>query len=454
MTNTGPERTPASLVSRWKTARQLQPWMRLFSGDFALKGYLSAVDQGLISITNFLASVFLARLVSPQQFGVYAVGFLLLHLVRAIQEGLVVQPMSSIGAVMDQPTFRRYASNVAMIQLALAVGLSMAAAIGGRLLTVMGNDVAGPTLFSLWFVFLTWQPQEFIRRTFYTRGELPSAILNTAVSSVVRLSALWLFAQQTTLSGQAGLRAIAWGSLAALILGLWQARRYWVLQGLNPLQAGLRNWKFGRWVLGATVANWFTLEVYPIMAAGLISFAAAGAYRALQTVVAPVHVLLRAIDTLLTPRIALLYHQAGHRGLGRALRLTYLIAGVPILGLLVFASLFPAPILQLLYGDTYLGYHQGLAIVAIFYGLWFAYWPLQTAFKAIHLTLPIFIANMAAIASMFTIGLWAIHRWGLYGTIGGQALNALIVGLVLWVSWVVVVRREREANSKSQPATR
>ena len=424
--------------------------MKLFSGDFALKGYLSAVDQGLISITNFLASVFLARQVSPQQFGVYAVGFLLLHLVRALQEGLVVQPMSSIGAVMDQPAFRRYASNVGMIQLALAGGLSMAAAAGGWLLTVMGNDVAGPTLFSLWFAFLTWQPQEFIRRIFYTRGELPSAILNTAVSSVVRLSTLWLFARQTTLSGQIGLHAIAWGSLAALILGLWQARRYWVLRGLNPLQAGLRNWKFGRWVLGGTVANWVTLEVYPIMAAGLISFAAAGAYRALQTVVAPVHVLLRAIDTLLTPRIALLYHQAGHRGLGRALRLTYLIAGVPILGLLVLASLFPAPILQLLYGDTYLEFHQGLAIVSIFYGLWFAYWPLQTAFKAIHLTLPIFMANMAAITSMFTLGLWAIYRWGLYGTIGGQALNAFIVGLVLWISWVVVVRREREANSKSQ----
>ncbi|TET82896.1 MAG: hypothetical protein E3J37_06420 [Anaerolineales bacterium] len=455
MTDDSTERATASLVSRWQTVRQLQPWMRLFSGDFALKGYLSAVDQGLISITNFLASVFLARLVSPQQFGVYAVGFLLLHLVRALQEGLVVQPMSSIGAVMDQPTFRRYASNVAIIQLALAVGLSMVAATGGCLLTVMGNDVAGPTLFSLWFVFLTWQPQEFIRRIFYTRGALPSAILNTAVSSVVRLSALWLFAQQqTALSGQAGLHAIAWGSLAASILGFWQARRYWVLHGLNPLQAGLRNWKFGRWVLGATVANWFTLEIYPILTAGLISFAAAGAYRALQTVVAPVHVLLRAIDTLLTPRIAMLYHQTGHRGLGRALRLTYLVAGVPILGLLVMVSLFPAPILQLLYGDTYLEFHQGLALVAIFYGLWFAYWPLQTAFKAIHLTLPIFIANMAAIVSMFTIGLWAIHRWGLYGTIGGQALNAFIVGLVLWISWVVVVRREREANSKSQPATR
>jgi O-antigen/teichoic acid export membrane protein len=105
------------------------------------------------------------------------------------------------------------------------------------------------------------------------------------------------------------------------------------------------------------------------------------------------------------------------------------------------ASLFSEPILQLIYGDTYLEFQPGLIIMAMFYGLWFTYWPLQSAFKAIRLTLPLFIANMASIVSMFTIGLWAIRRWGLYGTIGGQALNAFIISLILWVTWLMVVRR-------------
>lgn len=430
-----------SSVSRWHTIQQLQSWITLFSGDFARKGYLSAFDQGVISITNFLASVFLARLVSPQEFGVYAVGFLLLHFIRALQEGVVVQPMSSIGAAMEQPVFRRYVSSVAIIQLALAVGSSVGAAIVGWLLTALGNDVAGPTLFSLWFAFLTWQSQEFIRRIFYTRGEIYSAVLNTIVSSIVRLIALWLFYRYSVLSGQAGMHAIAWGALVAAGFGFWQARRYWTIRQLYPIRAGLGNWKFGRWVLGGTLANWIALEVYPIITAGLISFAAAGAYRALQTVVAPVHVLLRAIDTLLTPRIALLYYRSGHRGISRSLKLIYLVSSIPIMGLLILASLFPGPILQLIYGDIYLEFEPGLIIMAMFYGFWFLYWPLQSAFKAIRLTLPLFIANVASIASMFTIGIWAIHRWGLYGTIMGQALNAFIISLVLWTTWALVVRR-------------
>jgi len=49
------------------------------------------------------------------------------------------------------------------------------------------------------------------------------------------------------------------------------------------------------------VANWLSVEFYPVLTAGMISFAAAGAYRALQNLVAPIHLLLRAIDTFFTP---------------------------------------------------------------------------------------------------------------------------------------------------------
>ena len=73
--------------------------------------------------------------------------------------------------------------------------------------------------------------------------------------------------------------------------------------------------------------------------------------------------------------------------------------------------------------------------MSLFYALMYAYWPLQTALKAAHISRPIFIANLAAIIAMFTIGIWMIHRWGVYGTIGGQALNALIVLLILATSW-------------------
>lgn len=437
-----PSDSVATPVEQRRGLAFLQPLFRLFSGESAREGYLAATDQAIISLTNFLASIYLARFVNPTEFGVFGVGFIVVHLARSIQEGIIVQPLNTFGAPLDRKEFRRYFSTVALLQLLLAGASALAAISLGWALIVTGNDTAGPVTFALWFVFIFWQLGEFLRRALYTRGRVGAAVLNTLIASVARMGYLVWLSGRGALTGIAGLDAMAWGAIAALLVSLWQSRDFWTTHLLNLRQTWLRDWKFGRWVLGGTLANWTSLEVYPILAAGMISFAAAGAYRAIQNLVAPVHALLRATDTFLTPRAARLFDKNGHAGLSRTLRLTYLLTGLPIVGTLALVSLFPQPLLRLLYGETYLPYSQGVAMMAVFYLFWYLYWPLQAAFKATHLTRPIFLANLAAIIAMFTIGIWAIRRWDVYGTIAGQALNAFVVGVVLWVTWWRVCARK------------
>ncbi len=120
----------------------------LFSGKGAQQGYWAAADQGLISLTNFVAAIILGRAVEPEEFGIYAVGFLMTRFVRAIQDGLIVQPLNSFGAVLDRRGFQEYATNSGLLQIILAVLSAIAAASLGYLLTVLGNDVAGPTAIS------------------------------------------------------------------------------------------------------------------------------------------------------------------------------------------------------------------------------------------------------------------------------------------------------------------
>lgn len=423
---------------RWCSRSLLKSLVALFSGTSARKGYLAALDQGVISLTNFLATIILARNINPTELGVYGVGFIALRLARSFQEGITVQPVNVLGAAMDQMTFKRYATSSGVIQLIWAVISSLFVAIAGWVLTELGNDTAGPALFSLWFAFLFWQLQEYIRRMLYTRQAVIHAVINTVVANAVRLTILLWWATQGKLSGTAGLDAIAWGALGALLPGLWSTHNYWTKNMFSLKETWKRNWGFGRWVLGGTIANWVAVEFYPILTAGMISFAAVGAYRALQNLVAPVHLLLRATDTFITPRAARLFQKNGQRALTRTLRLTYAVSIIPIMGLLTIVVIFPKPLLRLLYGDTYAGFSNGILLMATFYGLWYAYWPLQSALKAARLSHPIFIANLAAIITMFTIGIWAIHRWEVYGTIGGQALNALVVNIVLWKAWRAV----------------
>ena len=423
-------------------ARRGQALIALFSGGGAREGYLAATDQAIISLANFLATIILARNVSPTELGVYGVGFILLSLGRAVQEGVVVQPLNVFGAVLDAATFKRYASSSALLQLLLAGLLSSAAAVGGWLLTITGNDTAGPALFALWSAFLTWQLQEFCRRLLYTRRHIPIAVLISALSNTVRLAIMIWWASQATLSGTAGITAIAWGASVALLPGFWFSRRYWTREVYSLPYIWRNNWSFGRWVMGGSLAAWISVEFYPVLTAGMVSFAAAGAYRAIQNLVAPIHMLLRAIDTFLTPRAARLYGQGGRGAVSRELRLIYLAAGIPTLAVLGIAVAFRDQLLYLLYGDTYLPYSGGVVWMALFYALLFAYGPLQSVFKAMRQSRPIFIAYLAAMLAMFTVGVLAIQRWEVYGTIGGQALNALLVNLILWGHWIAGARKD------------
>lgn len=433
--NLHPLQPEKKLDMKSKFAQTWNQLLSIFSSKSAQKGYIAGVDQAIISASNFLATVILARYVSPKELGIYAVGFILLRLARVIQEGIIIQPLNTFGASMNNRRFQRYATSTGIIQLLLALGLSAATAFVGWLLLLTGNDTAGPTVFVLWFPILGWQLQEYIRRALYTRGEVIQATLNTIITNSIRIALLVYLANSGDLSGITGLIAIGIGDFIAILFGVWQTRSYWGRQFENILLIWVKNWRFGSWIAGGNILNWLSVEFYPVLAAGIISFAAAGAYRALQNLVAPIHMLLRAIDTYVTPRAARAFKEGGIITLQQILRLSYIVAGIPTLILFAIVLIFPKPLLQLLYGDSYTEYSSGIYLMAIFYLLLYLGWPLQIALKAARNSQPIFIANAVAVVAMFTFGIWAIYQWGVYGTIFGQIVNAVIMTVILYASW-------------------
>lgn len=420
-------------------------------GATAKSGYWAVFDQGVISVGNFAAAIILARNISPSEFGVYTVGFIFLHLLRAVQDGLVIQPMNTFGAIMDVEEFRSFVSGNAIIQILIAGIKAGVAVLIGVLLKSIGFSDFGEIAINLWFVFITWEVQQFIRLIFYARDSIPAALLNTILANGIRFIILVYLLQNNELTGIVGLNAIAWGSLASILLGVIQASKFWTvnIQGLKEIWQ--KNWHFGKWIMGGSIATWIAGEVYPILAAGTIGFAAAGAYRALQNIVAPIHVILRATDTFFTPRASREFHRNNIQGLKRQLRFIYGFTGFPIISVLIIAGLFPEFFLSLLYKDVYLEYTNGMWLMLGFYFFLFLYWPLVPVYKAMQNTKPIFAANLIAMVSMVLLGVPLILKWDVYGAIAGQAINTGIIAIYLWLAWTKIKKQEQSEDS---PASR
>jgi O-antigen/teichoic acid export membrane protein len=423
--------------------QSLKQAIHIVNGRIANNGKFAAIDQAVISLANFAASILLVALVSPTEVGVYVIGFLAIYFVRAIQNGIIVQPLNTYGASKTEEEYRTYFSAIALQQVILSAVTALAAALLGWILTQTGNDTLGPALFVLWFSFFTWQLQEFLRRAFYTRGEVHKGMWVSTCANGIRLSIIVILASSGPITGITGLNAIGWGSLGGTLLGIWLGKGYFTLKFQNLVMIWRDNWRFGRWILGASVADWVVVDLYPIMMAGMINFAATGVYQALNNLVAPIHVLLRAVDTFATPVLAKTFDQDGLAKVNQHLRLIYVICAIPVGILLVLVLIFAPQLLTLLRGETYLPYTDAIYMMAVFYFFLFINRPLQMVFRAIRQGKQIFWANVGAAISMFAGGYWLINRWGIYGGIGGQALNAFIISAVLLIAWFRVLRVEK-----------
>ena len=77
------------------------PWERI--RKVVLRRFLgreiwALTDQSVVSATNFLTNVMLARFMGLREFGVFALAWMSVLFVNSLQSALMIAPMMSIGA--------------------------------------------------------------------------------------------------------------------------------------------------------------------------------------------------------------------------------------------------------------------------------------------------------------------------------------------------------------------
>jgi hypothetical protein len=84
-----------SLGSRGELLRGGRTWLS--------KGLWAVTDQGLFALTNFGASILLARWLPQREFGAYAVAFSVLLLMGVVHTALLTEPMLVFGTSLSRP---------------------------------------------------------------------------------------------------------------------------------------------------------------------------------------------------------------------------------------------------------------------------------------------------------------------------------------------------------------
>jgi O-antigen/teichoic acid export membrane protein len=316
-------------------------------------------DQALSSLTNFALGVAVARSVSAEDFGAYAIVFSTYLVALNVTRQLAVQPIAIRYASADAPTWRRVtgASTGLVVVLACVMAVvfvGAGVAIGGHVgggMVALGITLPGLLLQDAW------------RLAFFAAGRGAAAFANDAVWALV------LF------PGFLVLGAAGFGASLVAILALWGfsgcvAAAVGIVQSrVIPLPGRARSWWREHRDLGP---RYLASELIPLGATqgviyilGLVAgLAAAGSLRAAQLLLGPLNILTMSIYFVAVPFGARIYAEEPSRLRGVAAAIAGLMVAAT-LTLTIAILVFPEMLGPLLLGESWPGAELVFIPVAI-----------------------------------------------------------------------------------------
>jgi|SRR5579862_149184 len=320
------------------------------------KVILAVLDQGLISGSNFLTGILLARWLAPEEYGGYALAFSIFLLVSQFYMSLLLEPMAVFGGSTYRSRPNGYLGSLLWIHLGTAIIVFFVLgsfALGARKLGLGGNlpsalaavMVAGPCVLLFWLV----------RRAFYMDLSPAPAVVGGAFYCFVVLAGLFPIYKLGLLSSLSAFSLMGFGALLTSVFLLIRLKPTLKLRELSPSlrETYRQHWSYGRWALATSALLWIPSNFYFPLLSGYSGMSSAGELKALLNLTLPIANIGTALSLLFQPHAARMFQEQGFsrlRTFSGKVTLLYIAGAGLYWGVL---ALFRGQAVHFLYGARY-----------------------------------------------------------------------------------------------------
>jgi O-antigen/teichoic acid export membrane protein len=386
-------------------------------------------DQALVSGTNFVTNIIVARSLGIAQFGIFALAWTAMLFFYSMQMALISAPMMSLGPKTPPADRRSYWGAVLVQELLFAFASAALIFLGLRLVAILTHQPGLVRLtWPLCLAAVAYLLQDFARRYFFTTRQSRRAFLNDAVSCLPQLPLIFVCLRSHRIG--IGIAGVFWifavTSLVGVALGT-----YWLepigitLRGAKATAS--RHWKFSRWMAPSSLLSWMSTNFIAVLAPVFYGPAAAGALRASANIVAVTHVWILGLDNVMPAEAAHRLHESGVAALSRYLRSMSLRWGGLTAAFALVVGIVPQFWLRLIYGSQFAGYGTVLRMYCLLYLLVFIGGPIRAGLQAMEFTAPFVWAQIAATTFALAIGIPLTRNFGLIGVMIGTIGTTVIL---------------------------
>jgi O-antigen/teichoic acid export membrane protein len=418
-------RSAAASQSAWM--RRRAHWLSWFG-----KSTFSVVDQGLVSGSNFLLNVLLARWLQPEQYGAYALGYSIFLLMTGMYQSLVLEPMAVLGPILYADRPKRYLGALLRSQslLLLAVAGFLAAAsvvatgFGGKAAlsgALAGLAIAAPAVLVFWLA----------RGACYLQANLSPVVQGAALYCALLLGGIAVMHRLWTLNEFTAFLVVGAASAAVGVYLLRVLAPQWrTRDNPHPGEVSLEHWRFGRWELARTGFDWAGENISYTLTAAFLGMREVGELKAILTLFLPLSHIYTALRRLLVPHLASV---AGAHGASAA------NASVKKVNLITFAMSGSACLILVFFGRTIFRVLYGGRFMEVAYLVpWAALSLLVTApingfdmgLRALRSPATVFTASAAGAGVSVLFYVCGTRMFGLPGTIAANVGAGMIYSTI------------------------
>ncbi len=378
------------------------------------------VDQGIASGTTLLITAILFRTVGVEVYGAFSLVWIVLMFSVSVQySGLVIPAYSLIPKLssLDASWFRFW---LLMLQFGLSLLLPLVLVLADGVLGISllpeGAGLLAASCFLISRLFFT-----FFRLVLFLREDGPfRAMMVDSIHSVLAVGGLLLAAFHGGLDLDGVLLVLAGASAVAALV----AAPLWFRLGCRPVSGAgkglpLRHWRLSSWLIGKSVAQWFTGNSFLVALGVLEGTAALGMVRAAQTIVGAAGVVLQGFENFFPVKAARTWAAAGPDGLRRALLRDGRIWGAILVLALIPLVVFPDSFASLLLGKTFPGVQMILLVLSVGAVLALSIQSISACLRAVERTRPLFFAQAAAGLAGAVLAAPVVSRFGIPGCLAG-----------------------------------
>lgn len=380
------------------------------------------LDQSMISGVTFLTNVLAARFLGLEEYGRFALAWIVVLLVYAIQIAAITQPLMSIGPKKSDKDRAAY------------YGATFIQQLGFTALTValfVGMAVPAGAVFPQWRIqelilpmicaSATWQSQDFVRRYLFARGRPAAAFFNDVLRYTLQLGGLvWLSVAHPERLDSA---AVLWLMAGVAALSLCYAP--WLLKGLRFDRKSmwsdiLRNWSSSKWLTASAMITWGTNNLLTFVSGAMLGATAVGALRAAQSLLGITNILFLGLENWMPSRASSLLRDQGKHALIAYLKNIALAGGFTIGVICLVAGVGAELWLRLVFGAEFAEYAYVLQGYAVAYVLMFLRHPLMAACRAVEDTQIVFTSNVLAVVVACVLAYPLLSYLALTGAVIGK----------------------------------